>query len=101
MGRMTDCHDGIDLAAHSTSHGRPSLSVDISGAMKRPVAVVTSPFNPMFNRAWRATPAIETSTCPQCHRDAAFLVWREGTWLCSVCIAPAGTSGEGAGTLGG
>ena len=68
---------------------------------KRPVAVVTPPFNSPFNRAWRDTPAIETSTCPQCHRDAAFLVWRDGTWLCSVCLAPAGPSGEGAGTLGG
>ena len=67
---------------------------------KRPVAVVPL-FNSPFNRVWRPTPAIETSTCPQCHRDAAFLVWRDGTWLCSVCIAPAGTSGEGPNTLGG
>jgi ribosomal protein L37AE/L43A len=68
---------------------------------KRPVAVVTPPFNSPFNRVWRATPVIETSTCPQCHRDAAFLVWLDGTWLCSVCNAPAETSSERADTLGG
>lgn len=68
---------------------------------KRPVAVFESPLNSPFSRAWRATPAIETSTCPQCHKDAAFLVWRrDGTWLCSVCVAATETSREGAGNLG-
>jgi hypothetical protein len=68
---------------------------------KRPVAVDTPLFTPRIDRAWRATPAIETSTCPRCHKDAAFLIWRAGTWLCSVCLAHAETSREGTGKLGG
>ena len=69
--------------------------------MNRPVAVSTPLFTPRFDRAWRDTPAIETSTCPQCHKDAGFLVWRDGTWLCSVCIAPVGASRDGTGNFGG
>ena len=68
---------------------------------KRPVAVEAPLFTPQFERAWRATPAIETSTCPQCHNDASFLIWRAGAWLCSVCVAATETSRDGAGNLGG
>ena len=67
---------------------------------KRPVAVEAPLFSPPFERAWRATPAIETSTCPQCHNDASFLIWRTGAWLCSVCVAATEKSREGAGNLG-
>ena len=67
---------------------------------KRPVAVEAPLFTPPFDRAWRATPAIETSTCPQCHNDASFLIWRTGAWLCSVCVAATEKSREGVGNLG-
>lgn len=67
---------------------------------KRFVPVEAPLLAPQFERAWRATPAIETSTCPRCHNDASFLIWRAGAWLCSVCVAATQTSREGADNLG-